>query len=278
MPELPEVEVVKRQLEETLKNQPRIAKVQTSRKKLRAQLSHQDKIQLQGQKVLSLQRRAKFILIQLENGVLLSHLGMTGRWYLQNDRNKKNLHQHVLIYFNDGRTLVYQDPRRFGLLEFYPESTIEELMQECRWLNHLGPEPLNTKFNGAQLKKQAQDRHTSVKSFIMDQKTVVGVGNIYAQEALFHSGISPHKECGKVSLDQYKTLVTHIKKILRQAIRAGGSSISDFEHMGGQKGYFQMQFSVYGRGGKDCPKCSHPLTLDRIGGRSSVWCRKCQKG
>lgn len=274
MPELPEVETVRRGLERILVSQPSIKKFQFLRKDLRDPLPMAPLRQLEGARILGLQRRAKYLLFETEKGGFLSHLGMTGSW-----RREPGLrltspsvsHDHVRIFLSNGDTLIYNDPRRFGVLDVLNARTRQQR------LSHLGPEPLEAEFSGAVLWRSLRLRSGSVKAAIMDQKVVVGVGNIYASESLFRSGIRPRTQASKLSMVRANRLVLAIQQVLTSSIDAGGSTISDYRGADGALGSFQNRFVVYGRGGEGCVRCQALIRQAVIAGRSTFWCSHCQK-
>lgn len=269
IPELPEVETVKRGLEIILGNKAKISEISILNPKLRFPVPGKLKSIAKGKEILSLSRRAKYLLFELEDYILSSHLGMTGTWRVfDNDRKK---HDHIDIKLVDGRILTYHDTRKFGLFEYFKKGSAYHRF------SHLGPEPLSVEFDTDYLWQKTRGKEIAIKNLIMDQKTVVGVGNIYAVESLFSSGIKPEKKSRNVTKKQIDLLVPQIKKILSEAIEAGGSTISDFKKAGGDSGYFQHQFKVYGRKGLPCVSCGKILENVVIGGRASVWCRRCQK-
>ena len=271
MPELPEVEVVKRGLAEILRDGPQIERVELLRSNLREPIPG-DKLQtLIGARVLSLERRAKYIIIWTEKGGILSHLGMTGTWRVA-PLGDERLHDHVYLYFSGNLRLAYRDPRRFGILDFIPKASISHAK-----LKNLGPEPLAEDFNADGLRIQLKNKNVPIKVAIMDQKIVVGVGNIYASEALFGAKIRPSTPARRVSLKRLEKLVGEIRKVLLLSIKKGGSSISDFAQASGEKGYFQKTFKVYGREGKPCGSCGTQIRAQVLGGRSTFWCPRCQK-
>jgi formamidopyrimidine-DNA glycosylase len=264
MPELPEVETVRRWLEPRLAGR-RIVRIEARRRDLRAALP--DFTPLAGTVVDAVARRAKYLLIRTPDGGLLVHLGMTGTF---RELDAPRVHDHVLIHRDAGTPLVFNDPRRFGLID----ALRRDGGHAC--LDALGPEPLDEAFDDAYLAARCRGRRTAIKALIMDQAVVVGIGNIYAQEALFRAGIRPGAPAGRVSTQRLAVLVRHLRAVLRAAIRAGGSTISDF-HAGGDDGWFQHDFRVYGRGGQPCRACGAALVEGRIGGRGTTWCRGCQR-
>ena len=202
---------------------------------------------------------------------LLCHLGMTGTWRLA-PAGDERLHDHFYLHLDDGRRLAFRDPRRFGLLDLVGADGRHPALDE------LGPEPLDeAAFTAAVLADICAGRKSPIKALIMDQTIVVGVGNIYAQEALFRAGIKPSRAAGSVPKLKLAILVDEIRIVLRAAIKAGGSTISDFRQAGGDSGYFQHDFRVYGRAGEKCFVCSGKLRGAVVGGRGTTWCGKCQK-
>lgn len=272
MPELPEVETVRKGLEEILKQQPVLLRIELLRRDLRDPIPVKKVQSLVGQKVLGVERRAKYLLLRTPAGSLLSHLGMTGTWRVAVPGDERT-HDHIYLHFAGGLRLAYRDPRRFGLFDFV------EIGQEDRHakLKVLGFEPLAESFSGEVLWEKLRGKIVAIKVAIMDQKLVVGVGNIYASEALFRAGIRPTTKALKVSREKCERLVVVIKEVLSEAIAAGGSSISDYEQFSGESGYFQKQFKVYGRQGEKCGVCSTVISAQILGGRSTYWCSSCQK-
>jgi formamidopyrimidine-DNA glycosylase len=275
MPELPEVEVVRRGLEENFRGQPQIVAIKLNRSDLRFPMPKDINKLLTGARFLEVRRRAKYLLIKTDKGILLSHLGMTGSWRMfePSQALPPDVHRHVEIKLNDGRTLAFRDPRRFGVLDFI-ETGLES---QHKLLKHLGPEPLATEFSADFLFALSRKRTAAVKVFIMDQKVVVGVGNIYASEALFAAGLKPTRAAGKVTCAEYQKLVAAIQAVLQAAIQAGGSSIQDFRSTSGGSGYFQQTHQVYDRKGEPCSNCNRPLKSLLLGGRSTYWCSHCQR-
>jgi formamidopyrimidine-DNA glycosylase len=273
MPELPEVETVRSGLESQLSDHPTITSVKLMRGDIRFPVPPELPARLKNQKILGVRRRAKYLLIDTPSAILLSHLGMTGSWRFTSagDGDK---HDHCYIELSDGRKLAFRDPRRFGMLD---------LIEPGREADHprlksLGPEPLDQNlFNAEYLFKKSRKRHVAVKSFIMDQKIVVGVGNIYASEALFRAGLRPQRLAGRLSQLDCERLVTAIQKVLNEAIIAGGSSIRDYRNASGEAGAFQDSHQVYERGAEPCRVCGTQIRSKVIGGRSTYWCPSCQK-
>lgn len=273
MPELPEVETVRRGLEGALIGAT-IKKVKLHRGNLRTPFPKNFEKVLAGRKISAISRRAKYLLFYFDNDVLLiAHLGMTGKFsVLKNKDNKLSAHDHVVFDLDDGRHLIYNDTRRFGLMELCKKSELAT----HKLLINLAPEPLEDEFTAKYLEKALSKRKTPIKPTIMDQKIVVGVGNIYANEALFMAGISPLKPANELG-KKIPLLIICIRNVLNDAIKAGGSTISDFAHVSGESGYFQHNFHVYGREGKPCNKCKNSILMIRQAGRATFYCPKCQK-
>ncbi len=273
MPELPEVETVRRGLEEVFGRDATIARVELRRRDLRAPIPRSLPARLAGQRVLAVRRRAKYLIIDTPGASLLSHLGMTGTWRVAPVGDERD-HDHCFLHLADGRRLAFRDPRRFGLLDLIDPGA------EARHprLVELGPEPLDERaFSVDHLAAICAGRKSAIKPLIMDQRVVVGVGNIYAAEALYRAGIKPTRPAGRVRRDALKQLVDAIRSVLTAAIAAGGSTISDYRQTGGEGGWFQHDFQVYDRAGQPCRRCAKPLLGRVLGGRSTVWCSVCQR-
>lgn len=271
MPELPEVETTLRGISPHMTHQT-ITKVIIREPRLRWPIPPDLKKTLTGQTVRGLTRRGKYILVQLDSGTLLLHLGMSGRVRILDEKSTAGKHDHVEIHFANQRILRFTDPRRFGAILWTHEAPHQHVL-----LADIGPEPLSTAFDGNHLWNKARGRKAPVKTFIMDGKTVAGVGNIYATEALFQAGIRPQKAAGTVSLAQYQTLAAEIKKVLKNAIAKGGTTLKDFMKSDGSPGYFSIELQAYGRGGEPCVRCETTLKSTRTGQRSTVYCPVCQK-
>jgi formamidopyrimidine-DNA glycosylase len=268
MPELPEVETVARGLAPLAGL--RIAKVEQHRKNLRFPLPRDLASRLVGQHVTRISRRAKYLLLQLSGGeTLLVHLGMSGRLVINSGERKK--HDHLVLHFTDGQTLIFNDPRRFGMIDLFHD--------RHKLLQALGPEPLSRAFTPKALAANLKGKKTALKLALLDQRVVAGLGNIYVCEALYHAGLSPKRMAGSVSAEECARLVPAIKKVLKAAIRAGGSSLRDYVQASGELGYFQHNFAVYGREGQPCPTCTCRESVRRFtqGGRSTFWCAQKQR-
>jgi formamidopyrimidine-DNA glycosylase len=274
MPELPEVETSCRGIEPYCLNQS-ITKIIVRQAKLRWPVDKDISLQLSGKVISLVNRRGKYILLQLEPSLaLMIHLGMSGSLRIVEKSRRASpeigKHDHVDIELSNGKILRYNDPRRFGSILINREGE-----QHLR-LKELGLEPLTEDFTADYLYRQCRSRSSPIKSVIMNSQLVVGVGNIYAQEALFMAGISPIRQANKISLKRISALVAAIKLILQQAIAAGGSSLKDFTAADGKPGYFQQTLKVYGRGGEACPVCDRTLKQVSIAQRTTAYCSHCQ--
>lgn len=277
MPELPEVETVCRGLALRLEGR-RIRRIVQRRPDLRFPLPERLPERLLGRRVRRVRRRAKFILIELDDGhVLLCHLGMSGRMLVGAAPPAVDPHDHVLIEMEDGAVIRFNDARRFGLMDLVPESGLAR----HKLLAALGPEPLDPEFDGARLAFVLKGRATPIKSALVDQRIVAGLGNIYASEALFWAGISPRRPARTVQGARAARLAAAIKRVLTEAIAAGGSSLRDFMSISGELGYFQHRWAVYGREGEACPlcDCGAATGIRRIvqSGRSTFYCARRQR-
>ncbi len=271
MPELPEVETTVCGLRHYIESSV-IVDTKFHRNNIRYPLERDWIEKMNGQEIVRVYRRAKIIVIQLKTGYLLWHLGMTGSLRVSQENEVKRQHDHIECHLNNGKILRFHDPRRFGYLKWFSD---ELSMQES--ISHYGIEPLSDEFNANYLYKNSRNKKQPIKNFIMKQEVVVGVGNIYACEALFLAGIHPKLDCGKISKKRYDNLVFCIKEILLKAIEQGGTTISDFENADAKPGYFQQSLLVYGRLSKDCLSCQTPIEAIKLGGRNSFYCPRCQK-
>lgn len=281
MPELPEVETTARGLEKITRGAV-IKTANVRSKDLRFPLPKNLAGQLTGQSIVKISRRAKYMIIHLSNDRLwIVHLGMSGRMARIDAAQFKQpqKHDHVLIEMNNGAMLAYNDPRRFGMMDMIASNMIADY----KLFRHLGFEPLDAAFTGKALHAAITGKKsTAIKIAIMDQRVVVGVGNIYASESLYDAGISPKRKAASLSTAECAALSKSIKKILRRAIVAGGSSLRDYVQSDGTLGNFQNEFAVYGRAGQSCPKCARakkPCQIQKItqGGRATFWCARTQK-
>jgi len=267
MPELPEVETTKNGLAKLLTNKC-ITKVEIRNPNLRWRIDSSIQSNLANQTIQSFSRRGKYILFNLEKGHLMIHLGMSGKIKVVDIHEPVKKHDHFLLYFND-KVMRFNDPRRFGSI-FYLDNLSHKL------LNSLGVEPLEDKFHRDYLFENSRNKTQNVKAFIMDSKIVVGVGNIYACESLFKTGINPKTKANKISKQRYIDLTENIKKVLTRAIKAGGTTLQDFAKVDGKPGYFSQELSVYGRGNEHCFNCSGKIKRIVQNQRSTFYCPKCQ--
>lgn len=287
MPELPEVEIVCRNLNEEISDQ-KIKKIIFERSDLRFAIPRlQIQRALKNLTISHVERRAKYILINMKSYILLSHLGMTGSWRIESNGWEIKKHDHLWLELGNGKLLIYNDPRRFGFIELLRETDVQSRFVD------LGMEPLNKEQlsyryttkkvinlenpRDKELIKIFRNLKTSIKTAIMNQKYLVGVGNIYASEALFKAGLNPLKICSNISEVEYKRLLKEIRAVLIEAIQNGGSSISDYKNLYGSRGAQQLSFSVYDRAGERCKLCSELIIQQKISQRSTFWCPSCQK-
>ncbi|MDC1311823.1 bifunctional DNA-formamidopyrimidine glycosylase/DNA-(apurinic or apyrimidinic site) lyase [Burkholderiales bacterium] len=272
MPELPEVEITKRGIEPFLVGQT-IEKIVLRNLKLRWPIPKKLRTILPSLKIRSIERRAKYILIDCSAGWLIIHLGMSGSLRLLSSLNEApTKHDHYDLYTTNNTIIRYRDPRKFGALIWTTGNPYDH-----RLIKHLGPEPLSEEFNREFLYQKLRSKSSKIKLQIMNNQVVTGVGNIYANESLFHAGISPIRQANKVTRPKLELLIVAIKATLERAICAGGSSLQDFYLTDGSTGYFQQQYMVYGRAGKPCHKCKTTIKSVILGQRSSFYCPKCQK-
>ena len=269
MPELPEVETTARGIAPFLIGQ-QFTYVRVNQSALRWPIPSDFEQRLTNEICVSVERRAKYLMIETTNTQIVSHLGMSGSFRLVDPTTPLKKHDHVQIRVGD-LELRYHDPRRFGCLLWSESDRAQQLLQ------HLGPEPLSDAFNGAWLFEQSRGRRLAVKSFIMTNAIVVGVGNIYASESLFLSGIHPQRAANRVSRVRYERLAAEIKEVLARAIASGGTTLRDFVNGQGEPGYFQQTLAVYGRDGEPCRDCAQPIQSRVIGGRNSYYCLTCQR-
>ena len=286
MPELPEIEIVKRSLFKMI-NKAKIIDVKINNKNLRYKISSSFSKNLIGEKILNISRRSKYLILHFKNKILLIHLGMTGKLLLMRSKNNQifktsfyydlNIlpeHNHIYIILNNGFKLIYNDVRRFGFFKLYKNISLNEIV----FLKKLGIEPFNKTFSLKYFKKFIKNRKKNIKNLLMDQTFVSGLGNIYVNEALFASKIHPLKLCNNLSKIEIKNLIINIKKILQLSILKGGSSIRDFKNILGKSGSFQQFFHVYGQESKKCSRisCKGKIKKIQISNRSSFYCNKCQ--
>jgi formamidopyrimidine-DNA glycosylase len=270
MPELPEVETVRRSLERLIAGQ-HIASVHVREPRLRQPLASDFAAALTGRRVHQVGRRGKYLNIRLDNDLIwLVHLGMTGQLLVGDPREPLRTHDHIVITFGDGRCLRYNDTRRFGLMAVAAEEEIEAQMA-------LGVEPLGSAFSPRYLWERVRRTQRTIKDVIMDQRVVAGVGNIYASELLFRAGVRPGRIAAMLGQDAIARIVKATKVVLREAIKHRGSSISDYLDGEGQPGSFQKRFRVYDQAGQPCRSCRTPIQRETRGGRSAFFCPTCQE-
>lgn len=267
MPELPEVETSLKGIEPYLLNQT-LKKVEVRNPNLRWPVSQQVHT-LVDANIKNMLRRGKYIILEFDAGAILLHLGMSGSLRVLSHDSPVEKHDHVDFITQDKR-ICFNDPRRFGCVLW------SEDWSEHKLISHLGPEPLSKAFDADYLHRKAKGRNVAVKQFIMDSGIVVGVGNIYANEALFKAGIHPMRAAGNIALKRYEVLVEKIKTVLAAAIKQGGTTLRDYVGGDGKPGYFKQQLSVYGCQGNPCVTCGASLKEIRQGGRSTVYCVVCQ--
>jgi formamidopyrimidine-DNA glycosylase len=271
MPELPEVETTCRGIAPHILDQPVIDFV-IRQKQLRWPVTPGLRKGLVNQVINSATRRGKYILLNTSAGSVILHLGMSGSLRIVDKTSPVRKHDHLDICFANGKVLRFHDPRRFGAVLW---TTVDPLQHEL--LSELGPEPLTGDFSATYLHTLSRRRNTSIKSFIMNSHVVVGVGNIYASEALFLAGIHPARAANKISLPRYELLVDAIKEVLAASIKQGGTTLRDFVNEQGEPGYFQQTLNVYGRSGEPCRQCGKKISQTRQQQRSTFYCSHCQK-
>ena len=270
MPELPEVETTRRGIARHITNK-QVIDVILRTKKLRWPISSGLRNNLKNQSIDSVHRRGKYLLLGTNNGTLIIHLGMSGSLRVTDKSSPARKHDHVDIVFND-ILLRLHDPRRFGSVLWTSKDPLQHKL-----LSSLGPEPLGREFTGAYLYNLSRQRQCSIKDFIMNSKNIVGVGNIYATEALFLSRIHPLRAAGKISESRYVLLVKNIKSVLNKALKKGGTTLRDFNNEEGKPGYFSIELKAYGRQGLPCPTCGKPLRAVKQSQRTTTYCTNCQR-
>lgn len=283
MPELPEVETVRRGLAPAMEGQ-RIIRAQVNRPDLRWPFPERMAERLEGARVLALRRRSKYILADLDRGEsLLIHLGMSGRMLVSgdplgqfvHDHPMPEKHDHVILDMENGARITFNDPRRFGAMDLLPTATAES----HPLLASIGPEPLGNGFSESQFVTALKGRSMPIKSALLDQKIVAGLGNIYVCETLYRGRIHPERRVNRIAEKRLASLVPIVRRVLEEAIAAGGSSLKDFRQADGELGYFQHSFDVYGRAGEPCRTPGCESRIDRVvqSGRSSFYCPTCQR-
>ena len=286
MPELPEIEIVKRSLFKMI-NKAKIIDIKIYNKNLRFKIPHTFSKLLIGERILKISRRSKYLIFHFEKKLLLAHLGMTGKLLLMRSRdnaifktsfyydlNILQKHNHIYFMLNNGLVLIYNDTRRFGFFKLYNTTQLNKII----FLKKLGLEPFSKKLNVRYFEKFVQNKKKNIKNLLMDQTFVSGLGNIYVNEALFMSKIIPLRICNDLNKSEIKNLISNIKKILKLSISEGGSSIRDFQNTLGKSGNFQQFFNVYGKENKNCSRisCKGKIKKIVISNRSSFYCNRCQ--
>jgi formamidopyrimidine-DNA glycosylase len=272
MPELPEVETTRRGIAPSIEGAI-VSEVILRKRRLRYPVPQSLMSGLPGQRILAVERRGKYLLLRTEIGAVLLHLGMSGSLRIVDPDLAPDKHDHVDIVFEGQRCLRFHDPRRFGAVLWVDNNAPEQ----HPLLAKLGPEPLTDAFGGELLHQRSRRRTQAVKLFIMDSQVVVGVGNIYASEALFRAGIRPQTPANKVSQRRYELLAEAIKQVLAEAIEQGGTTLRDFVGGDGRPGYFAQSLKVYGREGEPCVSCAATIRMLRMGQRSTYYCSDCQR-
>ena len=268
MPELPEVETTLRAIKK-FQGQS-LTNIKVHNRNLRWTVAKGLEKNSRNQKLINLHRRAKYIIFELENTYLLLHLGMSGSLrILKSEDNYFLKHDHIEFIF-DNEKIIYNDPRRFGSLHIAKDINNHKLISQ------LGPEPLSKNFNGAYLLECCKKSKTNIKTLLMNQKYVVGIGNIYASESLYLSRINPLKESHKLNIEECKRIVSSSKKVLNEAIKVGGTTLKDFYSADGSPGYFKIKLNVYGRNGQKCKKCEEEIVKVIINQRATFYCPNCQ--
>ena len=271
MPELPEVETTRRGIACHITKHP-IKSVIVRQRQLRWPIPTSLNKKLVGQKIDSVERRGKYLLLHIQTGTLIIHLGMSGSLRIVSTMIPAQKHDHVDIVFDDDSLLRLRDPRRFGAMLWTSRDALQHKL-----LKDLGVEPLAKEFSGDYLYRKSRNRKLAIKQFIMDSHIVVGVGNIYASEALYLAGIRPTMAAKRISQPRMDKLVAAIKQVLRNAIKSGGTTLRDFTSSDGSPGYFRQKLNVYGRVDQPCPACKAPIKLIRQGQRASYYCPHCQR-
>ncbi len=286
MPELPEIEIVKRSLSK-IANKAKITKIKIKNKNLRYKIPNSLSRNLVGKKIQRISRKSKYLIFHFKKEIILAHFGMTGKILILRKDDKKifktsfyydlNIlpkHNHIFITLNNGLTLIYNDVRKFGFFLYYRDIKLNKIS----FLKKLGLEPFSNKFNIQYFKKFINNKKKNIKSLLMDQTFVCGLGNIYVNECLYMSKIHPLRTSKSLSIEEIKILIANIKKILKLAILKGGSSIRDFKNISGKSGNFQQYFSVYGRENKNCSRisCNGKINKTEISNRATFYCGQCQ--
>ncbi|MCC6533248.1 MAG: bifunctional DNA-formamidopyrimidine glycosylase/DNA-(apurinic or apyrimidinic site) lyase [Burkholderiales bacterium] len=271
MPELPEVENTRRGLAPALAGR-RIVRVIVRNASLRWPLPASLSDALTGRRIRAVRRRAKYLIVDLDRDALIMHLGMSGALSMVAASAPARKHDHLDIVLDDKRALRFTDPRRFGSVHLVAGDPEQHVL-----LRQLGPEPFSADFCAERMLAATRGRRTSIKETLMNARVVVGLGNIYANEALFRAGIHPRTRAGRIGYGRYTTLVGACRETLAEAIAAGGSSLRDWHHADGSRGQFQRRYFVYDRAGEPCRKCATPIRAIRQGQRATYYCPRCQR-
>jgi formamidopyrimidine-DNA glycosylase len=274
VPELPEVEVLRRSLQARVVGR-RIVGVATSGLDLREPIpSAQLEEHAVGRRIERLHRRSKYLLMELQGGWTVAvHLGMSGRFVVAGEGDPRGDHEHLTLTLDRRESLRLRDPRRFGMVLVLPSAGLSE----DRHFRHLGVEPLADGFDGERLRRRARGRRGPIKNFLMDGRIVVGIGNIYACEALHRAGVHPRRSVGRISAGRWERLATVVGEVLREAIREGGTTLNDFADGVGNEGWFQVSLEVYGRAGETCSRCGATVRRIVMAGRGTFYCPGCQR-
>ena len=270
MPELPEVETTRRGIAPHVTGQ-RIPAVRIHNPHLRWPVPRHLPATLRGQQITTIERRAKYLLLETSAGCLILHLGMSGSLRIASGARARGCHDHFELQFANRTSLWLRDPRRFGCVLWTRDAAVHPLLCD------LGPEPLSRSFDGAYLHRISRGRRLAVKNLLMDHRVVSGVGNIYANEALFASGVHPQRSAGRISRSRYDRLATATKEVLRRAIAAGGTTLKDFTREDGRPGYFRQHLRVYDRADQVCPRCGGTIRRKLVGQRATYFCAGCQR-
>ena len=286
MPELPEIEIIKRSLFKKI-NKAKIVNVKINNRKLRYKIPHTFSKKLINEKILRISRRSKYLIFHFKNKLLLVHLGMSGKFLIVRSKDNKMFktsfyydlniltkHNHIYFVLNNGLVLIYNDVRRFGFFKLFENIKLKEII----YLKKLGPEPFSVLFCIKYVQTFIKNRKKNVKNLLMDQTFVSGLGNIYVNEALFLSKIHPLRQCSNLGRKNIKNLICNIRRLLKVSIKQGGSSIKDFKNAYGKSGNFQQFFNVYGQENKNCSRvsCKGKIKKISISNRSSFYCNSCQ--
>lgn len=271
MPELPEVETTCRGIRPLLRQQ-HIAEIRIHNASLRWPVPRKLKQELPGQLIHDVTRRSKYLLIHVDSGQLIVHLGMSGSLRVLPQSEPRQKHEHFEIVLQNQQCLRLRDPRRFGAVLWGGTDALQHPL-----LARLGPEPLGQDLTAEYLHRVSRKRTRAIRDFLLDSHIVSGIGNIYANEALFRAGIRPQTAAGKISIKRYTVLTEAVRHILRQAIKAGGTTLRDFTQSDGNPGYFQQQLLVYGQDGQACPQCQRLIRKQKLHGRTAYYCSTCQR-